>query len=171
MTTVQEGQNYGVTAEVIANHNHCHSLTMMYFEVLRHYAIYQELIHVEECLFIPLLMTDFTRENIFKWRDVLAVNLLPMPSETYLQPFNLVRGGRQHPLLKGFDAIEQIKTNYENVDFPAGAYDDELMNFITGEIYLYTNLPRPKSKYDRIKSWPLEKKKPGLGRAPSSAAS
>ena len=32
------------------------------------------------------------------------------------------------------------------------------MNFITGEIYLYTNLPRPKSKYDRIKSWPLEKK-------------
>jgi len=158
VTTVQEGQNYGVTAEVIANHNHCHSLTMMYFEVLRHYAIYQELIHVEECLFVPLLMTDFTRENIFKWRDVLAAALLPMPSETYLQPFNLVRGGRQHPLLKGFDAIERIKTNYENVDFPAGAYDDEVMNFITGEIYIYTNLPRPKSKYDRIKSWPLEKK-------------
>lgn len=158
VTTVQEGQNYGVTAEVIANHNHCHSLTMMYFEVLRHYAIYQELIHVEECLFIPLLMTDFTRENIFKWRDVLADALLPMPSETYLQPFNLVKGGRQHPLLKGFDAIERIKTNYENVDFPPGAYDDEVMNFITGEIYLYTNLPRPKSKYDRIKSWPLEKK-------------
>ena len=91
VTTVQEGQNYGVTAEVIANHNHCHSLTMMYFEVLRHYAIYQELIHVEECLFIPLLMTDFTRENIFKWRDVLADALLPMPSETYLQPFNVVK--------------------------------------------------------------------------------
>jgi hypothetical protein len=98
VTTVQEGQNYGVTAEVIANHNHCHSLTMMYFEVLRHYAIYQELIHVEECLFIPLLMTDFTRENIFKWRDVLADNLLPMSSETYLQPFTLIKTGRQHPL-------------------------------------------------------------------------
>jgi hypothetical protein len=158
VTTIQEGQNYGVTAEVIANHNHCHSLTMLYFEVLRHYAIYQELVSVEECLFIPLLMTDFTRENIFKWRDVLASNLLPMPSETYLQPFNLVKGGRQHPLIKGFDAIERIKTNYENVDFPAGAYDDEVMNFITGDITLYTNLPRPKSKYDRIKSWPLEKK-------------
>ena len=56
---------------------------------------------MEECLFIPLLMTEFTRENIYKWRDVLADNLLPMPSETYLQPFNLIRGGRQHPLLKG----------------------------------------------------------------------
>jgi hypothetical protein len=158
ITTVQEGQTYGVTSEVVANHNHCHSLTMMYFEVLRHYAIYQELSYVEECLFVPLLMTDFTRENIFKWRDVLASNLLPMPSETYLQPFTLVRSGRQHPLLKAFDAIERIKTNYENVDFPDGAYDDELITFITGEIYIQTSLPRPKSKYDRIKSWPLEKK-------------
>jgi GH25 family lysozyme M1 (1,4-beta-N-acetylmuramidase) len=158
ITTVQEGQNYGVTTEVVANHNHCHSLTMMYFEVLRHYAIYQELSYVEECLFIPLLMTDFTRENIFKWRDVLASHLLPMPSETYLQPFTLIRSGRQHPLLRAFDAIERIKTNYENVDFPDGAYDDEVINFITGEMYIRTNLPRPKTTYDRIKSWPIVKR-------------
>lgn len=158
VTTVQEGQSYGVTAEVVSNHNHCHSLTMLYFEVLRHYAIYQDLVHVEECLFIPLLMTDFTRENIFKWRDVLAENLLPMASETYLQPFTALKAGRQHPLLRGFDAVERINTNYENVDFPSGAYDDEVISFVTGEIFIYTNLPRPKSKYDRIKSWPLEKK-------------
>lgn len=158
VTSVQEGQQYGVTAEVVANHNHCHSLTMMYFEVLRHFAIYQELTHVEECLFVPLLMTDFTRENIFKWKDVLASNLLPVPAETYLQPFSFLRTARQHPLLKGFDAIERIKTDYKHVDFPAGAYDDEIINFVTGEIYLNTNLPRPKSKYDRVRTWPLEKK-------------
>ena len=121
ITTVQEGQNYGVTSEVVANHNHCHSLTMMYFEVLRHYAIYQDLDYVEECLFVPLLMTDFTLENIYKWRDVLAVNLLPMPSETYLQPFTVVKSGRQHPLLRAFDAIGRIKTYYANVDFPSGS--------------------------------------------------
>lgn len=158
VTTVQEGQRYGVTTEVVANHNHCHSLTMMYFEVLRHYAIYQELSYVEECLFIPLLMTDFRRDNVYKWRDLLAANLLPMPSETYLQPFTMIKAGRQHPLLKGFDAIERIKTNYANVDFPPGAYDDELIMFVTGELFIQTNLPRPKSKYDRIKSWPLERK-------------
>lgn len=155
VTTVQEGQRYGVTSEVIANHNHCHSLTMMYFEVLRHYAIYQELTHVEECLFIPLLMTDFKRENVYKWRDVLASHLLPMPSETYLQPFTVVKSGRQHPLLRAFDAIERIKTDYANVDYPDGAYDDEVINFITGEMYIRTNLPRPKTRYDRIKSFPI----------------
>jgi GH25 family lysozyme M1 (1,4-beta-N-acetylmuramidase) len=157
ITTVAEGQQYGVTSEVVANHNHCHSLTMMYFEVLKHYAIYQDLSEVEESLFIPLLMTEFTRNNVYKWRDILAANLLPMPSDTYLQPFNVLKAGRQHPLLRAFDAIERIRTNYENVDYPLGAYDDEPISFVTGEIMLRTSLPRPKSKYDRIRSWPLEK--------------
>ena len=57
VTTVQEGQRYGVTTEVVANHNHCHALTIMYFEVLRHYAIYQELSGVEECVLVPFLLT------------------------------------------------------------------------------------------------------------------
>ncbi|MBK7684106.1 MAG: hypothetical protein IPJ26_17345 [Bacteroidetes bacterium] len=113
---------------------------------------------VEECLFIPLLMTEFSRENIYKWRDVLAKHLLPMPSETYLQPFIAIKLGRQHPLLRAFDAIERIKTDYRDVDFPEGAYDEEVINFISGTLTLHTNLPRPKSKYDRIKSWPIEKK-------------
>src|SRR5205823_9429720 len=47
VTTVEEGQRYGVTTEVVANHNHCHALTIMYFEVLRHYAIFQELSSAE----------------------------------------------------------------------------------------------------------------------------
>jgi hypothetical protein len=81
VTSVTEGQSYGATADVVANHNHCHALTMMYFEVLRHFAIYQELTAVEECVFVPLLMTNFTMENIQKWSDVLAKHLLPL-SET-----------------------------------------------------------------------------------------
>lgn len=152
VTTVSEGQRYAATTEVVANHNHCHALTMMYFEVLRHYAIYQELSNVEECVFVPLLMTDFSAENIFKWRDVLAAHLLPMPSETYLRH----RGfGYQHPLLKGFDANERIKTNYANVDFPTGSYDEESITFVRGEIQLKTNLQRPRTRYDRIKSLPV----------------
>jgi hypothetical protein len=159
VTTVQEGQRYAVTSEVVANHNHCHALTMMYFEVLRHYAIFQELASVEECVFVPLLMTNFTTQNIYKWRDVLATYLLPMPSETYLQPFSFMRGsGRQHPLLKAFDANERIKTNYANVDFPQGSYDDERIQFIKGDLLLRVDLQRPKTRYDRIKSLPVTTK-------------
>lgn len=155
VTTVQEGQHYSATTEVVANHNHCHPLTMLYFEVLRHYAIYQDLINVEECVFVPLLMTNFTADNIYKWRDVLARYLLPVHANTYLQPFSFINRGRAHPLLKGFDAIDRIKTNYANVDFPATTYDDEVIRFIKGDIYLRTNLQRPKIRYDRIKSLPV----------------
>src|SRR5699024_1967555 len=84
VTTVREGQEYAVSTEVVANHNHCHSMTMMYFEVLRHYAISQELASVEECLFVPLLLTEFTPEKVQRWKDVLATNLLPVPSDTWL---------------------------------------------------------------------------------------
>ncbi len=159
VTTVQEGQRYGITSEVVANHNHCHALTVMYFEVLRHYAIFQELSSVEECVFVPLLLTNFSIENISRWRDVLAPSLLPMPSETYLQPFSFVpRSGREHPLLKAFDANERIKSLYANVDFPQGAYDDEPIRFVKGDMLLRVELPRPKTRYDRIKSLPITTK-------------
>jgi hypothetical protein len=65
-------------------------------------------------------MTNFTTQNIYKWRDVLARHLLPLPSNTYLQPFSFIGFGRQHPLLRAFDANERITTNYANIDFPAG---------------------------------------------------
>lgn len=155
VTTVQEGQRYTATTEVVANHNHCHALTMMYFEVLRHYAIFQELSSVEECVFVPLLMTNFTTQNIYKWRDVLARHLLPLPSNTYLQPFSFIGFGRQHPLLRAFDANERIKTNYANVDFPANRYCDDTIESISGSITIRTNIPRPKTKFDRILSLPV----------------
>jgi hypothetical protein len=157
VTTVREGQQYAVTAESIANHNHCHAVTMMYFEVLRHYAIYQELAQVEECVFVPLLMTHFTTENISKWRDVLSRALLPVPSNTYLQPFNALTKLRQHPLLRAFDANERIKTGYTQVDYPEEheRYADEPMTSVQGSLTLRINLQRPKTRYDRIKSLPM----------------
>ena len=159
VTTVQEGQRYGVTSEVVANHNHCHALTMLYFEVLRHFAIFQKLSSVEECVFVPFLLTKFSTENVAKWRDVLAPALLPMPSDTYLQPFTAMAGpGRQHPLVKAFDADQRIKTHYANVDFPQGSYDDEQIRFIKGDMLLRVELPRPKTRYDRIKSLPVTTK-------------
>ncbi|MEZ4884175.1 MAG: hypothetical protein R3E32_05490 [Chitinophagales bacterium] len=164
ITTAKENQNYSATTEVVANHNHCHSLTMMYFEVLRHYAIYQELTSVEECVFVPLLMTNFTTENIHKWKDVLAQHLLPIHSNTYLyRPFLKRRSRynyRRHPLLKAFDANERIKTNYERVDYPAEgeSYADGEIEQIKGYFIMNINIPRPKTKYDRILSLPLAKK-------------
>jgi hypothetical protein len=159
VTTVEEGQRYGVTSEVVANHNHCHALTIMYFEVLRHYAIFQRLSSVEECVFVPLLMTNFAAPNICKWRDILATSLLPMATDTYLQSLlTATSSPQQHPLLRAFDANERILTNYANVDYPVGAYDDEAIQFIRGTMRIRVELPRPRTRFDRIMSLPVTKK-------------
>jgi hypothetical protein len=148
--TVTEGQQFSTTTEVVANHNHCHSLTILYFEVLRHYAVYQELAAVEECIFVPLIMTEFTQENIRRYRDVLAANLLNRPSSTYWR-FAIER----NPLVKAFDANERVITSWANVDFPTGRYCDEPILNIKGEINLRVYMPRPKTRYDRVKSLPI----------------
>lgn len=151
--TVTEGQQFATTTEVVANHNHCHSLTMLYFEVLRHYAVFQELVQVEECIFVPLIMTNFSMENIHKWRDVLAANLLYRPSNTHLSLFM-----NRNPLVKAFDANERVKTNWANVDFPTSRYCDEAITSLTGYITLNVNIPRPKTYFDRILAFPIVKK-------------
>ncbi|MGN7200345.1 N-acetylmuramoyl-L-alanine amidase [Arthrobacter sp. SAFR-044] len=156
VTTVKEGQEYAVTTEVVSNHNHCHSITMMYFEVLRHYAISQELADVQECVFVPFLLTEFNSRNISKWKDVLTTHLLPMPSSTYLRPM-LLRGSvrQQHPLTRAFDANERILSGYSRVDFPLNSYAEDPITEITGEFTLRTRLPRPRTRYDRIVSLPV----------------
>ncbi len=164
VTTVKEGQEYAVSTEVVANHNHCHSVTLMFFEVLRHYAISQKLADVQECVFVPLLLTEFTPEKISKWKDVLATNLLPIPSNTYLQPPWFAKYIRRHPLSRAFDANERIKTDYERVDFPDGRYADDAITSISGELRLRIRLPRPRTGFDRILSLPVisTKKKTGV---------
>lgn len=156
VTTVKEGQEYSVTTEVVANHNHCHSLTMMYFEVLRHYVIEQHLTHAEECLFVPLLLTEFTPTKVTKWKDILASNLLPMPSNSYLSPTLLFwTPRRQHPLVRAFDALDRVETDWSRVDYPEGSYAEEEVDSISGSFGLRTRLPRPRTRFDRITSFPV----------------
>ena len=60
-----------VTSEVVANYNHCHAITIQYFEVLRHLLVRQRLTDVQECLFIPLLMSRFDSAKAMRWRNTL----------------------------------------------------------------------------------------------------
>ena len=155
VTAVREGQRYNAETDVVANHNHCHSMTMMYFEVLRHFAVFQKLVDVQECIFVPLLMTRFSMANIPRWKDILASRLRPLPSNTYLRPWTYLTGRNQHPLLPGFDALERVKTNWSEVDYPESSFDQEPIRWVEGELTLNTSIPRPKTKYDFMLSLPL----------------
>jgi outer membrane protein OmpA-like peptidoglycan-associated protein len=134
VTTVTQGETMRVESEVVANHNHCHAITMEYFEVLRHLQVTSKIVDVRECLFIPLLRSSFHYSKVLRWRRLL---------EKFLQ---------RPELLRGFDAIQRVKTNWLDVDIPPGQYADAKIISISGELHITFSIPLP----------PLPPKREGL---------
>src|SRR5204863_9937043 len=92
--TVAQGETVRAETEVVANYNHCHAITIEYFEVLRHFLVTHELADVRECLFVPLPITEFDRGKALRWRE---------PLSRYL---------KDHQLRRAFTAIERIADNW-----------------------------------------------------------
>ncbi len=69
--TVSQGETVRVETESVANYNHCHAMTMEYFEVLRHFRVEHEVANVSECLFVPLMMSPFSAAKALRWRTLL----------------------------------------------------------------------------------------------------
>jgi hypothetical protein len=134
--TARQTERFKVESEVVANHNHCHAITIEYFEVLRHYAIEQQLTEVRECLFIPLLMSAFDIPKVMRWRDIIRA-ALRLPSIARRRIF------QAHPLQRGVDAVERIYLNYEGSDFPATTYAAESLVSLSGELRISFRLNRP----------------------------
>lgn len=123
--TVGQREDVSVQTEVVKNNNHCHAMTVEYFEVLKHYALEQELVDVQECLFVPLPMSHFDHKKVLRWSNTLRRTIY----------------GRK--LRRGFDAIERIETNYANSDLPVGTYSDETIEEFTGHFTISFELTRP----------------------------
>lgn len=147
VTSARQGESFSVQTEVVANHNHCHALTIQYFEILRHFVVEQELVDVQECLFVPLMMSRFTDAKILRWRECLSEHLLY--SEDTVK-------GRE--LRKGFDALERIVNGYQDVDFPRRQepngsvtflpFCEESVDEISGELQLRLTFNRPADQAD-----------------------
>lgn len=128
--TVRQGERVTATTESLANYNHCHAITIQYFEVLRHLIVRQRLVDVQECLFVPLLMSRFNRDKALRWRNTLR-HSLPALS-----------------LRKGLDALERIENNYDGSDLPVGRYADQSLDYLDGDLNVRFQLARPRDKDD-----------------------
>ncbi len=145
ITTDTQTESVGARVEVLANYNHCHAITNVFFEVLRHVAIKQEVTAVSECIFVPLVITEFTADKIYRWKEHLKSVMLANPV-------------LRRKLGTGFDALERskyvlkdsngtvIEDGYSN--FPAGAYAGEEIQEIWGEFELDLNVSMPVDEYN-----------------------
>jgi len=123
--TVSQGERVQAIAESVANYNHCHAITIQYFEVLRHFLIQTRLANVKECLFVPLRITSFTLEKCLRWRNTL---------EKYLF---------KSSLRAAFDAVARIQHEkeslvenyYDSIGYPKKNFAEQSINYIDGQLF------------------------------------
>lgn len=76
---VQSDQQEHVTGQtrVVANHNHSHALTMLYYEVLRHYKVTTQFMRVRPSILVQYARIDFRSSvNILRYRKILESVLM-----------------------------------------------------------------------------------------------
>lgn len=124
--TVSQGERVQATSESIANYNHCHAITIQYFEVLRHFAIRNRFVGAQECLFVPLQISNFNIEKILRWRNTLE-NRLIVPG---------LRGA--------FAAVERIQNEresttenyYDSIGYPRVNFAEQNIVSFQGELFI-----------------------------------
>ncbi|MEM7764661.1 MAG: hypothetical protein AAF290_11310 [Pseudomonadota bacterium] len=113
------------TSEVVRNPNYCHSLTVVYHEILRHLRVDTEVVGARECVFVPLPIKPFTWSRILRWRDSLVKSLM-QPRLRWVLPY-----------------IEDVRSNFVGSDIPAGMRADQPIKFLSGSVFLKLAIERP----------------------------
>lgn len=128
--TVSQGERFEISSESVANYNHCHAMTIQYYEVLRHFKIRQRFAEAKEVLFVPLLMTQFTKEKLLRWRESLSEVII------------------DRRLLKGFDAADRVEHQWKDSGFPSGTFASQNILTASGTLKIQFVIQRPRDKSD-----------------------
>lgn len=123
--TVSQGERFEVSSESVANYNHCHALTIQYYEVLRHFKVRQRFADAREVVFVPLLMTSFDARKAVRWREPLERALL------------------DRSLADGFEATLRVLHQWQDAGFPAGTFASENIVSAAGVLDIRFVLQRP----------------------------
>lgn len=118
------------TTEVVRNANYGHSLTVIYYQILRHLKIETGVAGVRECLFVPFAITPFTVTRAYRWREFIK------------------RGLRDTQYAGAIQYLRDVMTNFANSDVPPGRRSDQPVRYIFGSLYIRLAIERPRDKDD-----------------------
>ncbi|WP_437564445.1 hypothetical protein [Sorangium sp. So ce542] len=93
-----------VQTRTVTNHNHCHALTILYYEVVRHYAVRTRFVGEQEVLFVRYDVEPFDLMRLRRHRRILsrvllepslasAFRLLDEPLDEDLESLRLLKEG------------------------------------------------------------------------------
>lgn len=127
-----QDESVKAVSETIRNPNYCHSLTVVYHEILRHLRVDTEVAGARECVFVPLPIKPFTWARMIRWRDSLA-QALTVRSLRWVLPY-----------------LEDVESDFADSLVPEGRRADQPVTYVLGSIYLQLAIERPQDDDDEF---------------------
>lgn len=114
------------TTEVIRNVNYAHSLTVIYYQILRHLKINTEFAGVRECLFVPFAIKPFDVQRAYRWRESIQASV------------------RTPRFSRALRYLRDVATNFATSDIAAGSRARQPLTYLRGSIYVNLGVERPR---------------------------
>lgn len=128
ITESSQAESETLQTRMIRNHNHRHAMTVLYYEVLRHYCVTTRAARERDVIFVRFELENFDRESLIRHRDTLAAGLL------------------DHRLREGFDAAEALVYDPEPPPLPER---EIFVHALRYEMYVGSNdSDRPGSEFN-----------------------
>src|SRR5690606_14571030 len=140
VTEITQQETVTGTTEVLRNPNYGHSLTVIYYQILRHLKVSTEFAGVRECLFVPFAIKPFNLQRAYRWREAI---------EKY------ARSSRFKPALK---YLRDVVTDFRYSSLVPGSRAQQKLTWLRGSFYLRLGIERPadtpEEKFDALR-WQL----------------
>lgn len=127
---VSQEENVVGTTEVIRNPNYAHSLTVIYYQILRHLRVNTGFAGVRECLFIPFSIKPFDIHRTHRWREAITAHI------------------RSTRFSRALRYLRDVATNFTTSEIPIGSRAQQRLTFVRGSIFLSLGIERPRDAAD-----------------------
>lgn len=125
VSEVSQEESVTGTSEVLRNFNYAHSLTVIYYQILRHLRVETAFAGVSECLFVPFAIKPFDLTRAYRWRESIG------------------RALRQARYRRALDRVRDVATDFAQSDIPEGRRADQRVVDIRGSITIKLSIERP----------------------------
>jgi hypothetical protein len=130
VTEVSQEETVTGTVEVVRNANFAHSLTVIYYQILRHLRLDTEFAGVRECLFVPFAIKPFTLSRAYRWRESIR------------------RGLRDRRYSTALTYLRDVWSNFADSPIPPGPRADQPVRHVRGSMTMRLGVERPSIAFD-----------------------
>ncbi|HZZ93221.1 MAG TPA: hypothetical protein VFE23_11725 [Usitatibacter sp.] len=129
---VSQEEDVTGTTEVVRNLNYSRSLTIIFYQILRHLKVTTDFAGVRECIFVPFAIKPFDLQRAYRWRESLQAAI------------------RAPEYLEAMRHLKDVLTNFSTSDIAPGSRAAQPLKYLRGSIYVSLGLERPPDPADGL---------------------